>query len=98
MGRELETLPRLRSVRFLRFSELTKDPTDWCKNGCGISFHKECIQQWRKYHGNECPLCRAPWGTPQPPGAAGGLETGCTACLFCSEWFGGDGYGCGVVR
>jgi hypothetical protein len=36
----------------------------FCAKQCGITFHYDCIQKWKKKRGNEaliCPNCRATW-------------------------------------
>ncbi|KAF2110967.1 hypothetical protein BDV96DRAFT_666745 [Lophiotrema nucula] len=54
---------------------------DWCKHGCGKSWHQPCINKWANSHGGAlqnrkgvpCPLCRAqvpgPFGSDVEPEA-----------------------------
>ena len=43
------------------------DLTGACKTlPCGHRFHRRCILSWKNRGNHTCPMCRAPFGEPEP--------------------------------
>ena len=54
-----ETLLPGRTACLICFNEFTDDDYMECGNGCKMTYHISCMEDWRRIR-NECPTCHRP--------------------------------------